>query len=149
MTPFCIFFKFYIWQNNLRSNLIQSCSDCVSARPCRVLVTPACHVAPSPAVTFGDTDGVRAYLCTGWGPGNRDTELHSMGAGGGQAENRQRWKVTRACMWCRSGWGVGPGGQISRPPLAGRWGVLGTIADTGHRCQRRFPQQCSSNRGLV
>ena len=58
----------------------------MSARPCRVLVTPACHVAPSPAVTFGDIDGVRAYLCTGWGPGNGDTELHSVGAGGGQAE---------------------------------------------------------------
>lgn len=58
----------------------------MSARPSRVLVTPACHVAPSPAVTFGDTDGVRAYLCTGWGPGNRDTELHPMGAGGEQAE---------------------------------------------------------------
>lgn len=27
-----------------------------------------------------------AHLCTGWGPGNRDTELHRMGAAGEQAE---------------------------------------------------------------
>ena len=82
-------------------------------------------MVPSP---YGD---VREYVptCAGWGPGNRDTELHSLGAGGEQAAVEDHKGMARDSR-VRGVQGL-VGRSAGHPLLGGGGMVLCTIADTG------------------